>query len=58
VFSQSAAIITRMEEMRQSLSIIKQTLDLMPQGSPCPSIGSVAARPLSRSIKDGHGIID
>jgi NADH:ubiquinone oxidoreductase subunit D len=36
--------LLRMEEMRQSLSIIKQTLDLMPQGSPC-RIGSVAARP-------------
>jgi NADH-quinone oxidoreductase subunit D len=33
--------LLRMEEMRQSLSIIKQP----DQGSPCPSIGSVAARP-------------
>lgn len=41
--------LIRIEEMRQSLRIIKQTIDIMPNGSIKPSTGDLNSRNVSRS---------
>lgn len=43
--------LLRIEEMRESLSIIKQTIDLMPQGSIKPLYGSLTASPSRSEFK-------
>lgn len=44
--------LLRIEEMRESLRIIKQTIDLMPSGSIRPSIGSLVSTPNRSEFKN------
>jgi NADH dehydrogenase I D subunit len=44
--------LLRIEEMRESLRIIKQTIDLMPSGSIKPSIGSLVSTPNRSEFKN------
>jgi NADH dehydrogenase I D subunit len=44
--------LLRIEEMRESLRIIKQTIDFMPEGSIKPALGSLVASPSRSEFKN------